>query len=110
MFGHAEIRDMRPAIAVQQNVGRLQVAMQDTPLVRVMNTSGSRNDEASSGAVILTVAPHVLGQVPPFDQPHAVEVIAIMFADFIDRNDAGMVYVGSRFYFDAKPLPLYRVG
>ena len=41
-LGQAEIRDVRLAVLVEQDVGRLEVAVQDAPLVCVVHRLGGR--------------------------------------------------------------------
>ena len=37
LFGEAEIGDVRPAVGIEQNVRRLEIAVQNAALVRVMH-------------------------------------------------------------------------
>jgi hypothetical protein len=92
-----------------RDVGRLQVAVQNTALVGVMDTAGGGDNQTGSSTVIVTVSGHVLRQVATFNQPHAVKVITVMFAHFVNGNNPRMINTGGRFHFNAKPLPFHRV-
>lgn len=45
-LGQPEIRDMRFALIVEQDIGRLQIAMENAALVGVMNSAGNLGHQA----------------------------------------------------------------
>ncbi|MCR6700805.1 MAG: hypothetical protein NVV68_06515 [Dokdonella sp.] len=48
--GHAEIDQARPSVAIDQQIGRLQIAMDDEPCMRVGERLADRQDQRHDGA------------------------------------------------------------
>ena len=79
---------------VDQDVGRLEVAMQDMVLMGVLHGQGDLLHELgrpSRGRVALGDR---LGQARPLDEPHAEVVLPVSLANFVDGHDRGMVEAG----------------
>ena len=101
---------------VQQDVRRLQIAMQDAALMGVMDRSGHRRQQRAAFRCSAMLAartrslpcPFRRCQAAPLDQLHAEEVLAFVFADLIDGHDVRMIQVGGGLGFGAKALHVRR--
>ena len=103
-FGQAEIAHQRFAAGVEQDVSRLEVAMQNAFAMRIIDRPRDFRDQ-----------PHAL--VRPILQPgrggpqtpagrifHAEEGQAILaLTDLVDRQDIGMIELRRRFRFAPEP-------
>ena len=116
-----KVREQRFIVRVEENVRRLDVAVQDAALMRVMHCARELRNEAG-GAFAIKRRRDALGrwrrggvlasrssmpcqpirEAAALDQLHAKEVPSIVFADFVNRNDVGMVQAGDGFCFDAE--------
>jgi hypothetical protein len=68
--------------------------MQYTVLVGVLNGLGDRLEVARRAPRGQGLFPDQFGQIPAFDKLHRIEVIAIVFPEFKDRDNVGMVQAG----------------
>ena len=82
---------MRFAFCIEQNVPRLDVAMQNSMFMRVMHSACDFRDEFHRLTDRDRLAPDDFVELPAFDEFHAEVAGAIPFADFVDRNDSGML-------------------
>jgi hypothetical protein len=98
------------AFGIQQDVRRLQVAVEDASLVRVMHRPGDFGDEPRRGLRIGGVAGQDLGQARAVDELHAEILPAVVLADLVDRDDSRMVEVGRRLGLVAEGVHLVVVG
>ncbi len=89
--GQAEVGDVGLAPLVDQDVRRLQVAVQDAPLVGVMNGLGDGGHQPGRGREIGGEVAQPLVQAAARDQLHAEEALARRLAHLVDRHDVGMV-------------------
>src|SRR6516165_2072636 len=90
------------AFLVEQDVSRLDVSMQNTMFVRVVNSARHLGDEfhhLSEGH--RRIANHLV-KLTTFDKLHTEIALAIPLADLVDGNDAWMVKAGSGFGFQPK--------
>ena len=90
--------------AAQQDVGRLQVAVQDAAFVSIMDGAGHGRHQPRGGARVLGVPLDLRGQVAAINQLHAEVVVAFVFADLVDRHDMRMIEVRGGFGFEAEAL------
>src|SRR5262249_12286067 len=70
-LGEAEVRDVRGAVVVQQDIARLQVAVQQAALVRVVDGVGDGGDDAGDAPLVVAVGgggPAEAGQRAALDQ------------------------------------------
>ena len=104
--GQSEIGQMRFAFSIEQNVSRLDVAMQNAVLVRVMNSARHFRNEFRRAPDRHRLAPGDFIKLAAFDELHAEVARAIALADFVNRNDAGMIQTGGGFGFAAKALQM----
>ena len=84
-------------MAAQQDVGGLQVAVQDAALVSVMDGAGHGRHQPRGGTRVVGVALDLGGQVAAVDEFHAEVVVAVVLADLVDRHDMRMIEVRGRF-------------
>ena len=90
-LGQAEVGDVRLALLVDQDVGRLEVAVQDAPLVGVVHRLGRLGHQPRRGPRVVAVAVEPAGQAAAGDQLHAEVALAVVLADLVDRHDVGVV-------------------
>ena len=91
LLGQAEVGDVRLALVVEQDVGRLEVAVEDAALVGVVDgpAASATSRAAARGSFCEAVEP--LGEAAALDQLHAEVVLALVLADLVDRHDVGVV-------------------
>src|SRR5512133_2044704 len=89
---------------IQQNVSRFNVPMKNSVLVRVMDRSRHLRDEFYRAPNRHRLAPGHFVELSAFDELHAEVTRAISLADFMDRNDTGMLQTRCRFGFETKAL------
>ena len=73
-LGQAEVRDVRLAVAIDQDVLGLQVAMEHAALMGMVDRSGDRGHQVGRGAGVFLEWGEFVGEVATFDQLHTVEV------------------------------------
>src|SRR5215467_456655 len=107
-FGDAEIQNLRLPAAGDEDVRRLDVAVDDSLLVCRRKSIGDLHPEidqvidAFAGSLIRRPL-NPLAQGLPLEQWHHDEGLAFMIAKLIDRADVGMIERGSstRFAFES---------
>ncbi len=109
-LGQAEIRHVGPAVRIEQDVRRLQIAVQNAPLVRIMHRPRHGRQQPPGRPEVRRKARPVGGQAAVFEQLHAEVELTLVFADFVDRHDVRVVQVGDHFGLIAKALDLGRLG
>ena len=99
-LGQSEIRDEgnqllegRIGPPGKEDVGRLQVAVEDPALMDVVNGPCDRRHQPCRGARISLEALDLRGQVAAVDELHAEVVVAVVLTDFVDRHDVRVVEV-----------------
>src|SRR6266567_6099333 len=97
---------MRFAFCIEQNIARLNVAMQDTVLMGVMKRARQLRDKFRRLANWHQLAPNDFIELAAFDKFHAEVTSAVTFPDFVNRNDARIVQVCGGFRFQAKALEM----
>ena len=97
---------MRFAFGINENVARLNVAMQDAVFMRVMNCARQFRDELRCISDRDRRALCHFIQLSAVDEFHAEVAGTLAFADFVNGNDARMIQVGGRFGFPTKPLQM----
>ena len=80
-LGQAEVGDLGGAVAVEQDVGRLEVAVHDAGLVRGVHGPGQRGHQLGRRAAGLGRPLEAVGQAPPFEQLERDEGAAVGLAD-----------------------------
>ena len=102
----AEIGDLRLAVAVDQDVRGLEVAMEEPLAVCVVECASQGGNQPGRGSRIAHVGGPLLGQVPSVNELHAEEEHAVLVADLVDRHDVGVVQLAGQLGLAAKPCPL----
>src|SRR4051812_804067 len=97
---------MGPAVIVEQHIRWLEIAVQNAALMGVMHGPGRRFDEPGNGASVRPWLTIELGQAAAGKVLHAEIGNTPIFADFIDRDDVGVIKMGDRLSFPAKTLTL----
>ena len=104
-LGQAKIGDARLIGGrVNQHVRRLEIAMQDASLVRVMNRFGNELDVPRGFRAAQWTVAHELREVLALDVIHREVMLAVVDADVVNGDDVRMLEQrGSR---DLAPEPL----
>jgi hypothetical protein len=105
-LGEAEVRDHDILVGPQQDIRRLQVAVQDALLVDVVHRPGERLDEPCGLGGGVTLAGQPLGEVAPLGELQGHVEPAVVLADFEDLNDVRVAQVGENLGLIAKPVEL----
>jgi len=109
-FGQAEIGDIGFAITVDQNVGRLQITMQNAALMSVVQGTSYLSHQAGCRSPIMPEKCQVLRERAAFYQLHGEVKKAIPFAHFINGNDVRVIEVSDRFCLGSEPCQRIRPG
>ena len=104
-----EIGDLGRALGRQQDVGRLQVAVDDPGLMRHLHGLGQRDHERGRLAGRLRRARESLGQAAPLEQLHREIRAAVMVAHIVDLHDVRVAQARHRLRLALKPRPFVRV-
>jgi hypothetical protein len=90
-----EIGQVRPAQGIEQDVGRLDIAVDQPVSVGVMQCFGDPGDELGRIPERGTAPRHPGRQVAPLDVVRDHEAEAVVGApDIVDRHDVGMIQPG----------------
>ena len=108
--GQPEVGDVGFPLAVDQDIGRLQIAVEDAAPVGVIDGRGDGRDQPRRGREIGRELAEPPIQALPLDQLHAEESPARGMAHFVDRHDVGMVEVGDRLGLVLEPDQLGLAG
>ncbi len=98
----SEVDHERLAAVVDQDIGRFQIAVQDSALVGVLHRVGDCRHQLGRRPRLLEFR-EPLREISPLDELHAEEATAVLFADVVDRHDIGMIELGDRLGLVAKP-------
>ena len=90
-LGQAEVGDVRMPLVIDQDVGRLQVAMQDAPHMGMVHSLGRLGQKRCRGPGIVLEGRELLGEVSPLDELHAEVLLTLMVANFINRHDPRVI-------------------
>ena len=107
-LGESKIGDVGNVVFVEQDVRRLQVAVQDSAEVGIMNGTGDVPDQPGDGSRVVPEPGHVALEVSARDQLEAQERAAAVLAHLVDRHDLRMIEAGDRLGLDTESLD--RVG
>ena len=98
-----EVADLGLAACGQEDVGRLQIAMDDAAAVGVFHAVGQRSHQPGRLARRLRRAVDLLGQAAAGDVFEREEGLAVVFADLVDLDDVGMLQLGHGHGLAAEP-------
>ncbi len=94
------------AVLVQQDIGRLQVAMQDAALMGMVDGLGNDGDDAGRRAGIGGKIGEPLVEAAARDQLHAEEMPPLVPADLVDRHNVRVVELRDGLGLILKPQQL----
>ena len=92
--GDAEVADVRGAVAVEQDVRRLDVSVDDALAVGVVEGAGGLSDDPHRLLDARSPLPQPLGEVGAVDQVRDDEVRRAFSLNVVDRDDAGVPQPG----------------
>jgi len=90
-LGQAEVQQLDVAVAGDDDVGRLEIAVHDAVLVGVGQTLGDRNAQTWPLLELQRPTADDLAQGAALEQLHRNEWRAVVLADFVDHGDVGVV-------------------
>src|ERR1700680_2276682 len=90
-LSQTEIEDLCVAAPSNEDVGGLDVAMDDSCLVRSMQRAGNLDSERNQRIHAHCPAIHVQVKRRPFQVFHGEEGHSILLADIVDRADVGVI-------------------
>ncbi len=109
-LGQSEVGDLGRAIVCDQDIARVQVAVDDPALVSHMDRPGQRLGQPGRPAKRLGHSPEHPRQVPPRDILHGQKGKALVLADLEDLDDVGMHQLGGRLGLVPQPRPFPQAG
>ncbi len=86
---------MRLAYGVDQNVRWLQIPVQNSPHVRMVNSLGRLGQESRCRPEIGLERRELLGEVAPIDQFHTEELLTVVLTHFVDGHNARVIEQGN---------------
>ena len=108
-LGDAEVGDLDPAVFVEQQVLRLDVAMDDAVGVRVLQRLADRRHDGQRLLRSETPGLHRLAQVHAVDEFHEQVVKPAGLAEVMDRHDVRMAQLRERLGFAGESFGKCRV-
>ena len=94
-----EIGDVRLSAPIEENVGRLQIAMQDAALVSVVDGPPHLDHQRRQGRAAQR---RPIGEAAAVDQLHAEIRLLVVLADIVNGDNVGMVEQGGRLGFQTE--------
>src|ERR1044072_1886035 len=101
---------MRFAVCIEQNVSRLDVAMQNAVFMGVVHRAGQLGDQLDCAPDGYGLAADYFVKLAGFDKVHAEVALAIPLAYLVDWHDALMIQTGGSFGFPAKAFKVRFLG
>ncbi|MCI0681723.1 MAG: hypothetical protein L0Y71_06440 [Gemmataceae bacterium] len=102
--GQPEVGNVRLAPGIEQDVARLEVAVEDAVLMGVMDRPRHLGQQRDRGLRVSDKLRRAPRQADAVDQLHAEVVLPFVFTDFIDRHNVRVVEIGRRFRLAMKPF------
>ena len=106
--GETKVGDVRRALFVDQDVGRLEVSVENPALMRMVDRLGRGDDQAGRGARVACEVVEPPVQALTRHELHTEVGQTAALADFVDRYDVRMVQPRDRLGLVAEP-PLLRL-
>ena len=107
-LGQSKVGHERLGVRVEENVGRLQIAVQHAALVRVVDGASDGGEQLRRfviGDERWGIC-HPLGQRTAFHQLHGEVMLAVVLPDFVNRDDVRVIKMGGGLRLGLKALPL----
>ena len=108
-FGYAKIRHLHAALPIQQDILRLDVAVDDALVVGILEGVANLRHDRQRLARRHPPAVHQPAQTHPVHEFHQEVEKAVRPAGIIDGHNARMIQPGQRLGFPGKPLGKRRV-
>jgi hypothetical protein len=108
--GQSEVADSGCAVGFQEDVGRLQVAMNDSALVGRLDRPSEGGQQSGRLACRLGRAGQLLGQGAAFNELHGEVWSSVRVADVMELHDVGVLQSGHGLGLALKPRPLLWAG
>ena len=102
-LGQAEVGDLGDPLVGEQDIGRLEISVNDPALMGRMDGPGQRGHQLGSGPSGLGRARQPVVEVPAFEQFQRHERQAVDFADVVDLQDVRVPEPGDRLGLDSEP-------
>jgi hypothetical protein len=93
----------RLPIVINQDIRRLQVTVNHSFFVSMVNRKGHRFNKFRSFAGSKRPCGNAMSQRFTLDERHRIEMMAIVLTDFEDRHDSRMIELCGGFRFGLKP-------
>ena len=90
-LGQAEIQDLDPALLIDHHVGRLQITVNNTLVVRHSQGFGQSDGDLEDPGDRHAFGGDQVGKRLALDQLHREEALSICLLDAVQRDDIGMV-------------------
>ena len=106
-----EVRQLHVALVCQQDIGRLDVAVNDLPTIPGV-VEGPRDLVGDADGLLdgkLEAPPQPILEGLPIDILHGEVVVSLVLARFVDHDDVGMVEAAGRLRLTPEPLDLCRL-
>ena len=91
LFGQAEVENLRVTPRGDENIRRLDIAMDDSSGVRGIEGIGDFNAQFEQGLKLKRLAADAMLQRRAVKILHGNEVAAFVISDFVDGADIGMI-------------------
>ncbi len=98
------------AVLVDEDIGGLEITVQDAALVGVVNGVGHVGQHADAFTRIQDEAADFGAEVAAFDELHREVGQTVVFAKIVDGDDVGVFECGGAFSFGAEPLDDFGIG
>ena len=105
-LGQAEVGDLGRAVGGEQDVGRLEVAVDDPPVVRGLHPPREQDDHLHRLARRPGALAEPLGQAAPLDELQGEVREPGVLADLVDLDDARVLELGDRLGLGPEPREL----
>jgi len=102
--GQAEVGNVRDPSAIDEDVRRLEIEMEDSPAMGIVHSPGDDRDQPGRGGSGPGSGPVVgSGEVPPSTSCHGEVGPAVVLADIVDWHDVRVVEVRGGLGLAAEP-------
>ena len=102
-FGQAEVGDFRHVVLGQQDVGRLEIAVQDAALMGGMDSLADLQHHACRFLRRLRGGGNLVLQVAPVDEFQGEKRTAVGLAGVVNLDDIGVLQVGDGLRLNFEP-------
>src|SRR5262249_28339184 len=115
LLGKPEVGDEGLAGAVEQNVARLQISVNDRVLMGMVDSSSNLGHQLRRPALVPSSQPlpgraaaQVLNQTPAVNELHLIIMLPLVFSYVVDRYDMRMIEPGGLPGLGLEPPDIFR--